>query len=85
MMSINLSNHDKELIRVIDSQVELLVEKKAPEHVIIDALFDFIPEVQCMVNGSCEKQLDLYYKEYQSFDYFVQLVNQLVHSNKMYT
>ncbi|HHI9467082.1 TPA: hypothetical protein ACP9DH_002890 [Legionella anisa] len=70
------SDHDKELIRVIDVQVEQLVERNAPEHVLVTTLIDFIPDVRCIANAMCEKQLDLYCREYQHFNYFLQLISQ---------
>ncbi|HHW4982784.1 TPA: hypothetical protein ACU0X8_002338 [Legionella anisa] len=75
---MTLSDHDKELIRIIDAQVEQLIEKNAPEHVIVTTLMDFIPDVRCMVNATCEKQLDLYCREYSHFNYFLKLISQAV-------
>lgn len=75
MKSMTLSDYDKELIRIIDAQVEQLIEKNAPEHVIVTTLMDFIPDVRCMVNATCEKQLDLYCREYKHFNYFLQLIS----------
>ena len=75
-MAMTLSEHDKELIRVINTQVQQLLERKAPDHMLITTLMDFIPEVQCMANATCEKQLDLYCREYPDFNYFLQLVSQ---------
>lgn len=57
MKSMTLSDHDKELIRIIDAQVEQLIERNAPEHVIVTTLMDFIPDMRCMVNATCEKQI----------------------------
>lgn len=76
MKSMTLSDHEKELIRVIDVQVEQMIARNAPEHVIVTTLMDFIPEVRCMVNATCEKQLDLYCREYPQFNYFLQLISQ---------
>ncbi|HAT3877923.1 TPA: hypothetical protein I8669_002757 [Legionella pneumophila] len=74
-MSITLSDNDKEIIRLVDNQVKLLIERQAADHVIVSTLIDFIPEVRCMVTATCEKQLDLYCKEYQHFNYFLQLIH----------
>ncbi|HFD8252058.1 TPA: hypothetical protein ACMWW0_003250 [Legionella pneumophila] len=73
---MTLSDHDKELIRIIDAQVEQLIERNAPEHVIVTTLMDFIPDMRCMVNATCEKQLDLYCREYPYFNYILQVINQ---------
>ncbi|MGQ3890232.1 hypothetical protein ACQUW5_14555 [Legionella sp. CNM-1927-20] len=74
-MPITFSDDDKELIRLIDFQVGQLIEKQTPDHVIITTLFDFIPDVKCLVNATCEKQLELYSSEYQHFNYFLQLIS----------
>lgn len=76
MKSMTLSDHDKELIRIIDTQVEHLIERNVPEHVIVTTLMDFIPDVRCMVNATCDKQLDLYCREHPNFNYFLQLLSQ---------
>jgi hypothetical protein len=75
-MSLTLSDQDKEIIRLVEAQVKLLIERTAPDHVIVLTLIDFIPHVRCIVTATCEKQLDLYCKEYQHFNYFLQLINQ---------
>ncbi|HAU0213579.1 TPA: hypothetical protein JBF28_15170 [Legionella pneumophila] len=75
-MSLILSDQDKEIIRLVEAQVKLLIERTAPDHVIVSTLINFIPDVRCIVTATCEKQLDLYCKEYQHFNYFLQLINQ---------
>ncbi|HFL3480559.1 TPA: hypothetical protein ACG3OI_003524, partial [Legionella pneumophila] len=52
-MSITLSDHDKEIIRLVDNQVKLLIERTAPDHVIISTLIDFIPDVRCIAGVVC--------------------------------
>ncbi|STX52363.1 Uncharacterised protein [Legionella busanensis] len=74
-MQIPLSDDDKELIRLIDIQVEQLIEKQTPDHLIITTLFDFIPNVKCLVNATGEKKLQSYCSEYQHFNYFLQLIS----------
>lgn len=76
-MPINLSDHDKEIIRLVDAQVRKLSSKSASDNAIIATLIDFIPDVRCIVTGTCEKQLDLYCREYQYFYYFLRLLHQL--------
>lgn len=76
-IATKLSDHDKEIIRLIDLQVKLLLDKRTPEHLIINTLFEFIPDAQCMINSICEKQLDLYCKEYRYFNFFLQLILRL--------
>ncbi|WED44060.1 hypothetical protein [Legionella cardiaca] len=75
-MSVMLSENDKEIIRLIDSQVKQLIDKNAPEHVIINTLIDFIPETKCIINSTCMKELEVYYQKYQNFNYFAQLITQ---------
>ena len=75
-MSINLSDHDKEIIRLVNTQVMKLTSKSASDNAIIATLIDFVPDVRCIATGTCEKQLDLYCREYQYFHYFLRLLHQ---------
>ncbi|KTC91269.1 hypothetical protein OQJ18_13490 [Fluoribacter dumoffii] len=77
-MSITLSDHDKEIIGLIDNQVQQLIQRNAPEHVIVTTLMDFIPDVQCIANETCEKELELYCREHQHFNFFLQLIRPAV-------
>lgn len=72
---MKLSDHDKEMIRLIDEQVKHLVEQKASDLLIVKTLADFIPELRCLVGSTCEKQLDLYCREYHYFNCFLQLID----------
>lgn len=78
---MKLSDHDKEMIRLIDEQVKRLVERKASDLVIIKTLADFIPELRCLVSAACEKQLDLYCREYRYFNGFLQLIDTSISSD----
>lgn len=74
-MPATLTHRDKEMIRVIDLQVSQLLDKKAPDYLIISTLIDWIPDVKCLMDSICEKQLDLYCKDYLNFNYFLQVIN----------
>ena len=76
-MAATLTDRDKEIILMCDSQVGMLIDKKAPDHVILTTLMDLIPDAKCLMNSICEKQLDLYCKEYTNFNYFLQLIAHL--------
>ena len=76
-MAVELSDDDKEMIRLIDVQVGRLLDRKASSHIILYTLSDLIPDAKCMANAICEKQMDLYCKEYQGFNCFLQLIAQL--------
>jgi hypothetical protein len=76
-MTTTLTDRDKEIILMCDLQVSQLIDKKAPDHVIINTLIDLIPDAKCLMNSICEKQLDLYCKEYRNFNYFLQLIAHL--------
>jgi hypothetical protein len=73
-VDMELSSYDRELIRLIDYQAAQLIINQSPDPIILSSLMDFIPETQCIMNSTCEKQLDLYCKEYPSFNYFLQLI-----------
>lgn len=72
---MKLSDHDKEMIRLVDEQVKLLVERKASDVLIVKTLASFIPELRCLVSAACEKQLDLYCREYRYFNGFLRLID----------
>ena len=40
-MTINISEHEKEIIRQVDSQVKILQKRNASDEAILDALVDF--------------------------------------------
>lgn len=71
---MTLSDHDKEMIRLIDEQVKHLIDRKASDLMIIKTLVDFIPELRCLMSAACEKQLDLYCREYRYFNCLLQLI-----------
>lgn len=73
-MTLTLTDKDKEIIRLIDLQVNQLIERNASNDVIVTTLMDFIPDAKCMMDSVCEKQLDLYCKDYPHFNYFLQLL-----------
>jgi hypothetical protein len=76
-MAVTLTDRDQEMIRLIDAQAGQLIDENIPDHLIITTLIDWIPDVKCLMNSTCEKQLDLYCKEYLNFNYFLQLIAHL--------
>lgn len=82
-MMIALSEHDKEIISLIDTQVKVLIERKTSDHVIISTLIEFIPEVRCFTTATCENDMNLYSKNYQYFNYFLQLINHSFENNNL--
>ena len=54
---MKICDDDKYLIATIDEQVKLLLEKGTLEITIIETLFDFIPQVLCLVKGGDEGSL----------------------------
>ena len=76
-MAATLTDRDQEIIRICDLQVGRLIDNHAPDHLIINTLMDWIPDAKCLMNSICEKQLELYCKEYPNFNYFLQLIAHL--------
>ena len=76
-MAATLTKKDKEIIQMCDLRVGQLIDKKAPDHVILNTLIDLIPEAKCLMNSVCEKQLYLYCKEYRNFNCLLQLIANL--------
>ena len=58
-MSKKLTDLDRQLICIIEEQVRLLRNKKAPDAVIINTLIDLVPDVKCLVNSSDDAYLTL--------------------------
>ena len=73
-MSKKLSDLDKQLILLIDKQVGLLLEKSSTDSIIINTLFDFIPDVKCLLDSDNDKLLEMHCLEYTNFTYFARLV-----------
>ena len=74
---MKICDEDKQLIATINEQVSLLSEKGASETTIVETLFDFIPQVYCLVNSSDEAELKMYLNEYSDFAYFITMISNL--------
>ncbi|HGF0738826.1 hypothetical protein QM437_05415 [Legionella pneumophila] len=74
---MRICDEDKQLIVTINEQVRLLSEKGASETTIIETLFDFIPQVHCLINSSDEAELKMYLNEYTDFSYFIAMISNL--------
>lgn len=71
---MKLTDHEKQLIKIIDEQVNLLTDKQASKSTIISTLIDFFPEVKCILDAVDEEQLNRYFAEYKGFAYFSSLL-----------
>lgn len=71
---MKICDEDKQLIATINEQVRLLLEKGASETTIIETLFDFIPQVHCLINSCDEAELKMYLNEYSDFAHFITMV-----------
>lgn len=72
---MRLSDREKEIIRLIDLQVNELRYRQASPDLLVSALIDFVPEAKCIINSACEKELFLYCREYRNFTYFLKLIH----------
>ena len=70
-----LSDHEKEQIRLIDSQVKMLQEKSVSDDTILNTLIDFVGDTKCIVENSEPKELELQLSAYNGFAYFVSIVS----------
>lgn len=77
LVRMRICDEDKQLIVTINEQVRLLSEKGASETTIIETLFDFIPQVHCLINSSDEAELKMYLNEYTDFSYFIAMISNL--------
>ena len=79
---MKICDEDKYLIATIDEQVKLLLEKGTSEITIIETLFDFIPQVLCLIKASDEAELKLYFDKFSNFAYFTNLISILCGTDK---
>lgn len=71
---MHLSSHEKQQLQLIHEQVTLLLAKKASDDTILDALFDFIPDIKCIQHAVDSRMLTEYIKPYAGLCYFINLV-----------
>ncbi|HAF87447.1 MAG: hypothetical protein CMF38_05705 [Legionellaceae bacterium] len=71
-----LSDYELEMVRLIDTQVALLRQKKATDAVILVTLADFVPEVRCLAQANNQIALELLQQPYPDFYHFFQLLTQ---------
>ena len=74
-MTTNISEHEKEIIRQVDSQVKMLQKRNASDEAILDALVDFFADVKCIVENSETKEIQMLLAGYEGFSYFVSLIS----------
>lgn len=70
-----ISDHEKEQIRLIDSQVKLLQDRNASDETILNTLIDFVADTKCIVENADPKELELQLSAYGGFAYFVSIVS----------
>lgn len=72
---MKILEHDKEQIRLIDSQVKMLQDKNASDETILNTLIEFVPETKCLVENAEPKELELQLGAYNGFAYFVSIIS----------
>lgn len=70
-----ISDHEKEQVRLIDSQVKMLQDKNVSDETILNTLVDFVSDTKCIVENAEPKELDLQLSAYNGFAYFVSIVS----------
>lgn len=74
---MSLPDHERHQISLIDEQMTLLLSKKATDNAILDALFDFIPEVRCLIDNMSADSMKPYLDRYPGFAYFCTLIDSI--------
>ena len=69
-----LSPEDKQQIQMIDQQVNLLIDKKVEDHILVETLFDFIPDIKCLVDNTPADDLQPFLKFFPGFSRLLSLV-----------
>lgn len=70
-----LTNHEKEQVQIIDSQVKLLEDKNASDDVILKTLIDFVADTKCIVESCDGDELAIILRKHPGFAYFLSLVS----------
>ena len=73
---MKVSDHEKQLILIIDEQVQLLLSKGADDLTIVNTLIEFTAEARCLMDSIDESELDEYLNRYKNFAYYVSLLEQ---------
>jgi len=73
---MSLSDHEKQQIQLINSQVLLLQDKGASDFAILDALMDFVPDVNCIIDNLDPEEVRGLFSRYDGFAYFSSLIEQ---------
>jgi AAA+ ATPase superfamily predicted ATPase len=72
---MRITEHEKQLIKIIDEQVKILQEKNASDNTILCTLVDFFPEVRCLLEGTEPRELELFLSANSGFSYLVNLIS----------
>lgn len=75
---MNISNHDKNQIQLIDEQVKILQEKSASDEAIIEALIEFVPEAMCFFEILDSQELQNYITQYEGFAFFLSKIKKIL-------
>lgn len=72
-----MNDYDKELIAIINTQVQQLQDKNAEDAGFIHVLADLIPDVLCYLDSIEKGQIQIDAKQYPGFFYFADLIKAL--------
>ena len=75
---MNISDHDKNQIQLIDAQVKLLQEKSASDEAIIEALIEFVPDVMCYFEILESQELQNHLTQYEGFAFFLSKIKKML-------
>ena len=73
---MSLSEHEKQQIQLIDSQVLQLQDKDASDFAILDALMDFVPDVNCIIDALEPEEVRGLFSKYSGFSHFSSIIEQ---------
>jgi len=75
---MKISDHEKQLILIIDEQVQLLRSKEADDSTIVNTLIEFTAEARCIMGSIDKSELEPYLDQYKNFAYYVSLIEQVM-------
>ena len=74
-MTVNLSVREKEKIRIINTQVNMLQDLNASDDAILSELKDYYADVKYIVENREPKEVGMYLTAYHGFSYFLSLLS----------
>lgn len=68
---MNITDHEKQKVALIDKQVLLLQDKGASDVAALDLLMDFVPDASCIIHNIAPEDMRGLLSKYSGFASFI--------------